>query len=267
MVARSWGRRPALVRSGCIAALVVLAGLMPSAPVNGLEVMVYYPNLRALRPYEFRIGSPDEGFIPPYVGEGAIRFDTGVLNVGYAALELIVVPTGSDQGTLTQCTGWQGDVCLGRQVLGTIPWHREHPAHFHLSKLLVYELRRLDPQGDVDFSPEGLVSTAGRSSLCLLDNGRVEYHEDYERTATNSFPHQFLGCSHLRSRLSPGWMLLVHNQVFEQFMPIDSVPDGDYAIVVKLNADRMIVETKYDDNVSYRKIRLSDGGHRVEAID
>lgn len=267
---RLWQGRP-MVHSLrlWIGTVILLASVIPmgSSPA-GAVLNPYYPNLRMLKPTLIKVGSPDLGFFPPYDGMGAIRFDTGVLNVGYAAFELVAQPNPAEErAVFHQCTGWQGDVCLGRHNAGSGVWHPGHTRDFHFPDLIVYGLRRILPDGSLDFSPEGLVSQGGRTDTCLFDGGRVERNPDYEPGLTNTSAHQLVPCTNERMRLSSGWLMLLHAHVYQQFLSIQDVPDGDYAITAEVNAGRTIAETSYSDNVSVTKVRLSHGGTQVETLD
>lgn len=214
------------------------------------------PNLVPLVPYDIHVGSTDDGT------EDAIRLSVSTANRGRYALDLTAVPnTGFPQTSdAYQCVVWVTErVCQERRLVGRFVYHDAH-GHYHFEDYALYELRRLDETGQPDMSPAGLAAPGVKASFCLIDYDRdgPPPHPVYERehplylTCTGSFGVGVQG-------ISPSWRDTYVSGLDGQQIPIDGVPDGDYAVVVTADPKNQLAETREDDNVSFDLVSLQGG--------
>jgi hypothetical protein len=262
-----------------VASLVALTGgLMTPASAEDLPPVAAgdpsLPNLVVSRALGIRVGSIDAGHLEPFNGLGALRFNTSLANLGPGHLEIVPVPNQDSvtalaaQTTATaihySCIARIQDTCTGWHPMGSYTWNPGYQS-LHMESLLVYELRRLGPTGAPDFSPQGLVASNFRHTTCIYDAFPVGGGggDDYEPND----PYQLMPfCLPVYWRLSAGWTVVLRDHLYEQYLNIVDVPDGDYALVIRANVNHEITESTYDDNQSVQRLRLSASGTQVDLL-
>jgi hypothetical protein len=242
-----------MTRVAVAAAVVALLWAVPAdaAPMPQL------PNLSPRRPYNV------------YVGDGlaldgkVLRFTATAENRGAYALDIVAQPSGAD-GTAQiggQCVSWTGPACAGRVPIQGFVYDPAHE-HFHLQDFAVYELRRVDPNGIPDMSPEGLVVSGRKVSFCLIDS-----EPNQEDTAfTGLLPvRRYFTCAEEAQGISAGWADVYDAGLSGQELPIQDVAEGRYALVVTIDPDHLLQESTRLDNVASRIIELKRYGGYTEA--
>lgn len=237
-------------RRGAIAVgLLVLTSVAPyGAEAEDLQL----PNLQALIPAEQVIlGFADEFDINK--PQQALRFTTGSNNTGSFALDVLgAPPIDATRTVANQCIAWTDRVCTARQEAGEFEFHPLH-GHWHLNNFAQYDLRSLKGNGNPDMRDSGVVATGGKVSFCLMDYERQKPDDITDPYNTTGF---YATCTGLLQGISTGWADLYTNDLAGQQILVDTVPDGDYALVVTVNPTTQLLETDYSDNTTYRKIRL-----------
>jgi hypothetical protein len=104
--------------------------------------------------------------------------------------------------------------------------------HVHLGRFNEYQL--FDRGGQQ-------VIESYKQAFCLFDNRRIS---PWARSTGQFSPE---GCDSIQG-ISAGWGDLYPGRISCQFIAIDDVPDGDYALVVTTNALGILNETSYADN-------------------
>lgn len=217
------------------------------------------PNLVPLPVYGVRVGAADDE------GGTALRFDTATANRGAFALDLAAGEGAPDQtASAEQCVSWTAPrSCVGRAPVGRFVLHPEH-GHTHLEGYALYELRHLDPDGDADLAPEGLVAAGPKASFCLVDSQR-----DRQTTDPAYASSYYMSCGSPPAGvqgISPGWRDLYTSSLPGQQVELDGVPDGDYAIVLTVDPDDRLHESDDADNTSVTAVRLSGDAARVAVV-
>jgi len=236
-------------------ALLLLAALL-LVPARRVQASDALPNLRAYAPFGIEIGSTDR-YYPD--GTGAIRFGVRVGNVGDVPLDITGVPIpGSHAVVAQQCLGWVEAACIDYGQLGTYTWHAQHTSHWHMPELFAFELRSLQPDRSPDPSSTGLVAVGSRSHVCVVDSEQLVLAE--------ATPTPYTVCSSVHQGLSSFWAFTVQPHADEQFIALDAVQDGDYALVVVVNPTRRVLESSSSDNVAFRRIRISGDGTLVGVL-
>lgn len=242
-------------RTSALALLVVLAWqLAPAAearqqPAHPDGVALDLANLVPLRPSGITFAITKRG-------EPQIRFDTAIANRGQHALDLVGVAQADGSVLAYQCVRWAAPMtCLLRRPAGTIVWHPAH-AHFHFTDFARFELRRLRG-GSPDMSPGGLVSSSEKVSFCLMDvrADRSDREPWYERPS----PMYSNLCAAGSQGLSPGWRDVYDAATPGQSLSLAGVADGAYALVVTVDPLDRLAETRTDDNVAWRTLKLVGG--------
>jgi hypothetical protein len=242
------------------AGALVLALASQAAPVRGSAATEQLPNLVALAPFDLQIAPADAG-----EGALAIRFATGAANRGEHALELSGQPSGPSEAIAHQCVAWlQPRVCAETQEVGTFGWHPDH-GHFHFEDFARYDLRKLRRNGRPDLRKRGLVATSGKISYCIID-----YEPDAsDRSLLYSQPYPlYYSCAAGIGvqGISPGWKDIYVEQTTGQQIPVEGIPDGTYALIVKFDPANRLFETDETDNVALAKIELSGGGSALQVL-
>jgi len=246
--------RTRAITAGAIALL--LAALAPAAR-GGTAAQL--PNLVALAPFDVVIAPAD-------AGDGdAIRFATGAANRGDHALELSGQPSGPTEAGAQQCIAWvQPRVCSERQEVGKFTWHPEH-GHYHFEDFAQYELRNVRRNGKPDLRKKGLIATSGKISYCIID-----YEEDAsDRPLLYSQPYPlYYSCvaGIGIQGISPGWKDIYVKETTGQQILLEDVPDGTYALIVKIDPADRLLETDEKDNSGLVHLRLLDGGKTLEVL-
>lgn len=245
-----------------VAAIVVFSSaLVPHAGAADPQL----PNLTPLKPYDIQLSYADEfDFDKP---NAALRFSVASHNAGDYPLELLgAPPEGMTRTVANECVQWASRVCTARQAAGSFDFHPDH-GHWHLDGFAEYELRKLNKRGQPDMSARGLVGTSGKVSFCMMDSAAVGESDPTDPLHTTGF---YLTCTGVFQGISPDWADIYDYSLGGQQIVVESVPDGDYALIVKVNSERQLLETTYEDNVSMAKVRLDTPamclGRTVEVI-
>lgn len=234
--------------------LVALATLGPPGSVQAGHAKnsdpTQLPNLVPLPPYEVQIAPADDGL------STALRFTAATANRGAYALDLLAVRTGAQTADAHQCTEWATHrVCLTRENVGEFIWREEHN-HYHFEDFALYELRRLDDEGGVDMSEEGLVAGGEKASFCLID---------YERDGPASHPlyqqpyavYWYACLTNVGYQgISPGWRDAYGAYLPGQQIVIDGVEPGTYALVQTADPDDRLLESDETDNVAFQEVQI-----------
>lgn len=215
------------------------------------------PNLVPLRPFDVRVAQADGGGAP------GLRFSLAVSNRGRWPLELESRPADTDttRAEAWQCVSWlttRG--CLERRKVGVLAWHPSHE-HFHYQDFASYELRRLR-SGRVDWSSEGLVTRRGKVSYCLT-NGPEDQRVEQDPLGPN--PAYVCGRWVGVQGISPGFIDIYDWALPGQFVPLEGVPNGRYALTVTINPRARLHESDLEDNRAAVGVHLQGprGGRRV----
>lgn len=224
-------------RSVCLSSWVLVAlgafDAVGSAPAE-------LPNLAADPPFHVVVGETDDG------KDEALRFSLYVSNRGAWPLDLESRPPGPDtsRSQAWQCTSWTTTrVCVARRPAGTLRWHEAH-GHFHFLDFAEYELRRL-VAGRVDWSARGVVARQRKVSYCLT-NGPRDPSTEEDPFGPN--PAYVCGGWVGLQGISPGYADIYDWKLPGQFVPLGEVPNGRYALTVRLNVNRSLKETDRRDN-------------------
>jgi hypothetical protein len=222
--------------------------LVPARAQDDLQV----PDLAPRKPFHIGVGA---GLAAP---GPAIRFSVVSENRGAYALDVVANPAGADEGALVsgQCVAWESIVCVERRPLPAFVFDPAHE-HFDFPNFALYEVRKLTPQGTPDMTSAGLVGAAQKISFCLVDSKPNQEDTTFTGFTQTGF---YRGCSDVYQGISAGWGNEHASNIIGQEIPIQSIPDGSYALVVTLNTDGVIYETTRANNMSYEKIKLTRYG-------
>ncbi|MBI2077729.1 MAG: hypothetical protein HYT80_05060 [Euryarchaeota archaeon] len=235
------------------------------------------PNLVGLAPDELTLESYGD-VVPSSVARGCysyeiieqgarrcLRVSTALGNAGEGQLQVHMVPlegakAGAGMGRYTQrifsTDGSFRDVPVG---LGAFhPTHR----HFHYNGLAQFTVY----QYDLDAEKRGeQVAQSRKNGFCFVDMGLVAlglpgttYSGNHESACFT--PRQNGGWI---TGISPNWYDLYWNDLDDQYVDIQGVPDGTYELVFMANAEKTIVETTMDDNEASAVFSLKNNQVKV----
>lgn len=268
--------RYAFHKSGCRRTLallvaVVVVSLGFGAPVHagdpldpllgdpGTTLPNLVPDVRSA--YIFRHTLLDSETNTVYEGPPELWFDTWAQNLGTVPLQLTFGGLENPSTAIAeQCTSWrsaENHICREQRPVGGFSWHQEH-AHFHYNEFAGYELRRLLPNGKVDYSRNGLLATNEKVSFCLIDSRQVR---------TDASPLFFYAtCTPTIEGISPGWADIYASDLEGQQVSLAGLTDGRYALVIKLDYANHIFETDDTDNVVEATLEISGGVREVSIV-
>lgn len=176
-------------------------------------------------------------------GPAVLSWNLNSQNLGAAALDLRPDdPAHLAQSPVSQCIAWLLDAVCAERVPVDVTWD-EAEAHYRFNGYAVYELRRLDDAGHVDFSAAGLLASRARGVGCFLDEAKV----DDDPLPPPRYALYGL-CNPVESGISPGWADVQSAQTEEQNVPLDGIEDGRYGLVVTINASHSLRESRLDNN-------------------
>lgn len=237
-----------------LAAMIVLLLGRPDtvASVESQQLPDLTPRLprevgMALTPTPVFPGSPLSELRPPL----KLRFDAGANNNGGHSLEMLGVPTAEPLSLEAhQCVAWTAAACTERRPAGALRWHDEH-SHWHFDDFSAYELRRLDADGQPDWTAGGSLAVTPKVSFCL---------EDSERTDGNEGVGTYNSCTGVLQGISAGWADVYESWLPGQELEVEGVPDGNYALVVTVDPAGKIAELDETNNVGWVVVTLSANG-------
>jgi hypothetical protein len=248
-----------------LASLVLLLASM-RAHANDEQL----PNVVPLPPYDIRIDLADGEIYGDPDAKLALRFSVAIENTGAYALEMRAVgrePSeylpGATRRGAAQCIRWVSRLCNETVPVGEFVWHEAH-GHWHVADYALYELRRLDENGAPDMTEAGLVTTAHKVSFCLQDSKQADAPppSDDPLTPVPLYP----SCNEYVQGISPGWADVYDYGLDDQQIPVLGIPDGIYALVVRINPDRAIHQSNYMDDVAFAKLQIIEGGTQAGPI-
>lgn len=125
----------------------------------------------------------------------------------------------------------------GHQNGGPFVWSEAH-GHHHVPDFNFYDL--------LDASTGQNVQPGYKQAFCL---------EDVEPNDPNAGPRKYTDC--VTQGISAGWDDVYGKTLPCQFINVTNVPDGDYVLVARTNANQVIQESDPYDNGTALRIRLS----------
>lgn len=244
---------------GLAAMLILLAA--PLGRTQSMQRGGQLPNLVPYAPDDIDVRNVDGGTEP------ALRFSVWIANEGDYAFELLARAEGYSTGkdaAAEQCVAWAGPrACSERESIGTLSYHDAH-GHYHFEDFALYELRRLDKNGQPDMSEGGLVRTSEKVSFCLQD---VSRHDESDPLYTSPWP-LYYGCvaGQGMQGISPGWLDIYSWGTPGQQIPLRGIADGTYALVLHTDPGNRVFETDDNDNISSAILTLSRKGKKVSVV-
>jgi hypothetical protein len=207
------------------------------------------PNLVPLPAHTLGIGLADDRSGP------ALRFAVTTVNMGAHSFDVLPEQLDPFTARAHQCVRWAAPrVCLERREVGRMHWHDDHQ-HFHLQDYAQFELRRLDEEGQPVLGAEGLVAVSRKLGFCL-----AEFQQHHDAGPPYVAPYYvFCAATIGYQGLSPGWQDTYAATRTGQQIPLAGIPDGEYALLVRIDPDEGLYESDRSDNVSVRFLELRDG--------
>lgn len=125
-------------------------------------------------------------------------------------------------------------------------WSAAH-GHYHLKDFNEFQL----------FDSAGSLATIGyKQAFCAIDIERI--------SPSASASARFQDCNSDQG-ISAGWADVYHSGLACQFIVLDGVPNGDYTLQSRTNAQHKVGEDCFGDNTIWTGLRIS--GNTVQEID
>lgn len=230
--------------------------LSPAPPLTQATALL--PDLVQLTPYHLRVER-----VTRKSGERhRLGFASAVSNAGDGQL-IVRARRTADEPTMSadQIIRLRSGGHARRRAIGTLHYARFHGhQHWHYQGFERYELR--------DVATGALISPDRKSGFCLGDRFDETGWQGRRRLPAED---RFLGLCGMRrpnatrmvQGISPGYGDEYLPHLEGQYVDITDVPPGPYVLVHRVNADRSLVESRYTNNASSVRIRLTvDAGGR-----
>jgi hypothetical protein len=196
---------------------------------------------------EFRL--PDLRVLPPFDLElryhawnraKFLRLAITFWNDGAGPLELRGVPHPPTRQMLVWQHLYAVDDTVHEHFAGEFVWHPGHE-HWHFEDFAVYELWSLTPNGALD----QVVASSGKVSFCIIETDAIDRERpDFSRR------RRFAVCGPGLQGLSVGWGDTYAAHLSGQLIDISDVPNGTYALVVRVDPADLIRESDELNNAS-----------------
>lgn len=254
----TWGN-PQRGRGGILLGLLIALGIaaLPGPTSAGPAPM---PDLRPLRPDFVSVGQSNS--VPPVRELG---FRTLIANHGAVPLEVIVSgPADGSEPTqrlaAAECGEWAVRLCLRHDPIGDLVFSEEHGTWL-LERFALYELRFL-VGGQPDYDRPAL-ATVEKATACLRDLLYDEGNpaDDGVARALRLYPPF---CVPLRQGISPGWVHFEDPEDAGQVIPLGSIADGEYALIIRIDPDNRLTESNEENNTVILPLRIA--GNSVTEI-
>ncbi len=185
-----------------------------------------------------------------------LRFDSQLINLGDGPFEIRVYPDDNDPNAYQVVYDSAGHYTERR--VGHSYFSSAH-GHFHYKGFEDTGLYTIRPDG----SPGRLVSALADKGRCATDTGdplfaragngppRYQFPGTCD-TNDNTDPRDPVhpGSRYFRNGVSPGWDDTYSWWILDQYVDISHVPDGRYLMIYRVNTQRLVRETRLDDNVA-----------------
>lgn len=239
-----------------LCALALACGALTTMePVAAAEPM---PNLVTRAPSDLQIGRPDDAGDPSDTRTG-LRFSSTIANLGDEAFEFLGVPDVAgdpEAATAYQCVAFASRACIAHEPRGSILWHAPHQ-HFHVQAFAAYGIYALDGAGEPDRAAGPIVS-ASKVSFCLMDSSREHEPEPLELNVAF-----YNTCTMAMQGISPGWGDIYEFDLPGQFLPLDGVPDGRYALVIEADPNKQFLQATSADDIAWTVFTVSGAGTTI----
>ena len=234
---------------------------VPPPPPVAAPATALLPDLVQLTPYALRVEKVRRAGRTRY----RLGFASAVSNAGTGPLVVRARRTGAEPTmTADQIVRLSGGGHVRRPGIGRLQYVRfGGHEHWHYMGFDRYELR--DP------ATGALIAPDRKSGFCLGDR--------YDETRWQGIPElpmskRFLGLCGIKrpdaktmvQGISPGYGDEYLPHLEGQYVDITAVPPGSYVLVHHVNADRSLVESRYANNASSVRVRLtidSEGRRRL----
>jgi hypothetical protein len=148
---------------------------------------------------------------------------------------------------------------------GSMTYHPNH-GHSHFDEWGVYTLRVQTADPNPLNWP--IIGSGAKLGFCLMDYGTCGFYnghcrDDNDNIITNGLPNNGLGggnynCSPTQQGISVGYTDIYYQYLDGMYITIPpGTCNGDYAVVVEVDPNHFLMETRYDDNVMWAPITLT----------
>lgn len=197
-----------------------------------------------------------------YAGQGQLRFDTKIVNIGAGALEAhgsrpdTSTPTMGVKQRIFDDGGGYRDVPTTARMYYAGDGHN----HWHLKNLERYTLTRLDNGAKV--------GTGAKEGFCFVDNfnfGSTQpafygtSSSPYGRSCYNNQPDAL----NVAMGLSRGWGDKYSWDTVGQYIDVTSLTSGRYRLTARADRDSWFLESNESNNSTWVKVQLKGGGLSV----
>lgn len=206
------------------------------------------PDLQTRPPTELRL------LYNPNSGRALIRFTNSIWNSGPGSLELIGIPNlAQEQIRVVQRVFSSDPEIFDEYDVGEFIFHDQHH-HWHLEQFAVYEVWSVDEAGYL----KALVSSGSKVSWCVMDEYRTENELADEVVSKRPI---YTNCEGDIQGLSVGWIDVYEYYLPGQWVEVNPLEDGLYALVSTVDPDHLLYEENIHNNAAMtyfaiRELRL-----------
>jgi len=215
--------------------------LEPETEPADLEILL--PDLQVLPPFDLHLKYSRQ------TGKTYLRLAITFWNNGQGPLELRGVFNPASRQTLV----WQSLYTTGpttrEQLAGEFIWHPGHE-HWHFTNFAVYELWSVSADGALD----RVVASRGKVTFCILETDILDSERpDFSRRRS------YAVCGPGLQGLSVGWGDTYDSDLDGQLVESTGIPNGIYALVVRVDPANRILEADDANNTAATYIEFVEG--------
>ncbi len=199
---------------------------------------------------------PDTLFIQisPNTGKKEIRFNSKVVNLGEGSLEMAGMYDEKEKKTKATQIIHKKDGTLIERVVGHFVFHPTHN-HWHFEDFIEFELYTYKK----DKSLGKRLLTTGKITSCIYDS----YIVSPRPPNTPDIP-LFPNCESGKQGITMGWVDNYGAGVPGQYLDIENIPDGNYALQITVDPLKRILESNRDNNSA--RVYVEIKGMNIEMI-
>lgn len=225
---------------GLAALLIVLNMFIREPKPPPIDTNLLLPDLQVL--------PPNQLFIEGVLGIKKIRFSTTIVNQGSGPLELIGKYNPETNKIQATQVIYTKDGKIETKEVGEFIFHPDHD-HWHFERFNIFQLWTYKPDGSLD----QLLASTEKTSFCIQD---LEMTSPKVTRTPKAIVYDL--CNQEKQGISVGWADKYEADVEGQELEITDLPDGEYAVLSRVDPDNLIEETNEGNNFSIAFILLEN---------
>jgi hypothetical protein len=211
--------------------------------IDEVESEILLPDLEVFPPFDLELEHNQRR------AQTDLRLAITFWNSGLGPLELRGFFNPAFRRTQVVQSLYRTDQTIQEHLVGEFIWHRGHD-HWHLADFAAYELWSVLP----DSTPDQIVASSNKVTFCILETDVIDAERpDFSRRS------RYYRCGSELQGLSVGWGDTYDADLDGQVVDISGIPNGVYALMVRVDPANRIQEADEGNNTATVYIELVEG--------